>query len=406
MSVVKTRILKVIGASVLAAGLFTSPLSASEKDPLHIVVSLTDQQLKVYRGLEKISQSNISSGKKGHATPTGIFTILHKNRRHFSNIYNNAPMPFMQRLTWSGIALHASNSVPNYPASHGCIRLPHKFAKQLFGMKTNGAHVIIEQEPQVPEVISHKTLFEPTKTWEPLKKYDAWVNAHIEDKNFGLILSAPDKPVRVLITRRTEKEDLFNVQRLLKELDYGIDDVDGLMGPNTWQAIVKFQQENGLDETGKIDIQLLTKLYEQAGEIIPPNARIMVRQNQKPIYEGDANILNPELPLGSHLISTTGFDEKTYETDWMVMSLQDRVQRKLNLRNGKKVIQSTARNPVLRTLDRIELSENTREVISRLLTPGSSLAISDNGISIETGEKGTDFIVLTKPKPLNLASNS
>jgi len=405
MSVVKNRVLKIISASLLSAGLLTSPVFASEKDPLHIVISLADQQLKVYRGLEKIAQSNISSGKKGHRTPTGIFSILHKNRKHFSNIYNNAPMPFMQRLTWSGIALHASNSVPAHPASHGCIRMPHKFAKQLFGMNTNGAHVIIEDQPQLPQIISHANLINPTKTWNTSKAYDVWVNAHINDQNFGLIVSDAEKPVRVLVTRRTEKEDLLDVQRLLQELDYGIESVDGYMGPNTWQAIVKFQKENGLEETGKIDTQLLKKLFAAAGEKLPANARILVRQNQKPLYEGEVEILTPELPLGSHLISTTGFDEKTYNTNWMVMSLEDRVQRKLNLRNGKKVVQSTARSPLLRSLDRIKMSENTRKVIARLLTPGSSISISDNGISIETSEKGTDFIVLTKPKPLNLASN-
>ncbi len=405
MSLVKTHSRKVFSATFLSASILAMPALSADKDPLHIVVSLADQQLKVYRGLEKIAQSNISSGKEGHATPTGIFTILHKNRKHFSNIYDNAPMPFMQRLTWSGIALHASNSVPNYPASHGCIRMPHDFAKKLFGMKTNGMHVIIEKEPQAPELLRHTNLFKPTKTWKVSKKYDTWVNKHIDDNNFGLIVSDPNRPVRILITRRTEKEDLLEVQRLLQDLNYDIEKVDGLMGPNTWKAIVKFQKVNGLKETGKIDTAMLTALYERADERMPANARILVRQNQKPLYEGAANILNPELPLGSHLISTTGFDEKTYETGWMVMSLQDRVQRRLNLASGKQVIQSTARHPVLRTLDRIKLNDITRDVISRLLTPGSSFAISDNGISIETNDKGTDFIVLTKPKPLNLASN-
>ncbi|MDH3582109.1 MAG: L,D-transpeptidase family protein, partial [Hyphomicrobiales bacterium] len=96
----------------------------TQKDPVQIIVSLPDQKATVYQGDKVLVTSRVSSGKKGHTTPSGVFSILQKNRFHRSNIYSRAPMPFMQRLTWSGIALHASNSVPNYPASHGCVRLP------------------------------------------------------------------------------------------------------------------------------------------------------------------------------------------------------------------------------------------------------------------------------------------
>ena len=134
---------------------------AGEKDPLQIVVSLSEQILRVYQGTKEITSSNISSGKKGYSTPTGIFSVLQKSRHHRSNIYSNAPMPYMQRLTWSGIALHASNNVPRHPASHGCVRLPHSFARQLFKMKTNGMHVVIEDGPSMPQSIEHSLLFQP-----------------------------------------------------------------------------------------------------------------------------------------------------------------------------------------------------------------------------------------------------
>ena len=88
------------------------------------------------RGLNHFA---FSSGKSGYSTPSGVFSILSKNRYHYSNIYRGAPMPYMQRLTWSGIAFHGSNSVPkDRPASHGCIRLPHSFASQLFKFTEKG----------------------------------------------------------------------------------------------------------------------------------------------------------------------------------------------------------------------------------------------------------------------------
>ena len=101
--------------------------------PTVIVVSQPEQRLHVYRGGQRVGVSTVSSGKPGKETPTGVFPILQKKRMHRSNLYNDAPMPYMQRLTWDGIALHAGHN-PGYPASHGCIRLPKAFAAQLFDL--------------------------------------------------------------------------------------------------------------------------------------------------------------------------------------------------------------------------------------------------------------------------------
>ena len=105
--------------------------------PVVLVVSLDEQRAYVYRNGIAIGVSTISSGKAGKDTPTGVFTILQKNKDHRSNLYNNAPMPYMQRLTWDGIALHGG-ALPGYPASHGCVRLPLEFARQLFAETRNG----------------------------------------------------------------------------------------------------------------------------------------------------------------------------------------------------------------------------------------------------------------------------
>ena len=113
--------------------------------PITMVISIPQQLLYLYRGGNLIAVSTVSTGKPGKDTPTGEFTILQKNKHHRSNIYSNAPMPFMQRLTWDGIALHAGQ-LPGYPASHGCIRLPMAFARQLFALTDLGVQVSVIDE--------------------------------------------------------------------------------------------------------------------------------------------------------------------------------------------------------------------------------------------------------------------
>ena len=119
--------------------------------PVTMIVSLKTQRAYVYRNGVPIGVTTVSSGKPGYATPTGVFTILQKHVDHHSNIYNGAPMPYMQRLTWDGIALHAG-ALPGYPASHGCVRLPLAFAKLLYGVTQLGLTVVITDEGLVPEV--------------------------------------------------------------------------------------------------------------------------------------------------------------------------------------------------------------------------------------------------------------
>jgi hypothetical protein len=123
-----------------------TPREALEKGVL-VVVSLQSQRMFVFRDGELWDSSNVSTGKPGHETPEGVFPILQKKVAHRSNLYDDAPMPYMQRLTWSGVALHAGR-VPGYPASHGCIRLPKAFAKKLYAItRFNSTIVIVAGEP-------------------------------------------------------------------------------------------------------------------------------------------------------------------------------------------------------------------------------------------------------------------
>jgi hypothetical protein len=138
-----------------------------EADPRHrqwramtLVVSLSNQKVDIYRGTTLITSSAVSTGMPGYATKAGVFSILEKQRHHHSNIYSGAPMPWMNRITWSGTALHAG-VVPGYPASHGCIRLPFSFAPKLFQITTKGDNVIVSRDRLAPQLIEHPNLFQP-----------------------------------------------------------------------------------------------------------------------------------------------------------------------------------------------------------------------------------------------------
>ena len=124
------------------------------------VVSLADQRVTIYDANGKILRAPVSTGQTGYETPAGIYSVIQKEAEHYSNLYDDASMPFMQRITWSGIALHAG-ALPGYPASHGCIRMPHAFAERLFDLTKMGMRVVIVRNDMSPVEISHPALFKP-----------------------------------------------------------------------------------------------------------------------------------------------------------------------------------------------------------------------------------------------------
>jgi len=135
------------------------------KGPLIIAISIDRQTLKIYDANGFFAETPVSTGMRGHSTPLGVFSVIQKQKWHRSNIYSGAPMPYMQRITWSGIAMHAG-VLPGYPASHGCIRMPMSFAVKMFGWTRMGARVIITPGEVTPADISHPMLMthrpEPT----------------------------------------------------------------------------------------------------------------------------------------------------------------------------------------------------------------------------------------------------
>lgn len=137
------------GRAKLAPGQYEWHPQRSARGPVLMVVSIDDQMAYVYRNGVEIARSTVSTGRPGKETPTGVFTVLQRKVEHESNIYKGAQMPYMQRLTWTGIAMHAGD-LPGYPASGGCVRLPYEFSEKVYGVMHNGATVAITRKGTVP----------------------------------------------------------------------------------------------------------------------------------------------------------------------------------------------------------------------------------------------------------------
>ena len=363
--------------------------ASTENDPLRLVISRDEQRVDVYRGSELIASSPVSTGKRGYETPLGVYSILGKRKVHYSNRYGNAPMPFMQRITWSGIALHAGR-VPGYPASHGCIRLPRDFAIKLFRMTRIGADVIVTSTPTRPQSLSHDFLFQPAAptavlaTSAPMSaaSRDAAgrpAAAALADLEYVVArMPAHERrstaPVRILVTWRTGRQKTMDIQRMLRQLGHDPGAIDGLFGKATARAIKSFQSAVGMPATGVISDELVSALYRAVGrpEI---KGHIYVRQNRRELFDAPIAIADPQTPLGTHVYSVDRFDARADHASWSVMTLKG----------------DTAAS-ALAALDRLSLPDHIRRRISELLTPGSSLIVSDAGLGRETG-KGTDFIV-------------
>jgi hypothetical protein len=194
----------------LKPGEFTWDPARSPDGPVAVIVSIPDQRVHVYRNGIRIAVSTCSTGKPGHATPTGVFTILEKDKNHHSSTYDNAPMPNMNRLTWQGIALHAGN-LPGYPASHGCVRLPLEFSKRLFAITHVGTPVILAGAHDDPAQLVHPGLVLSDVARDVLEKKVAELGAKQHPKDW------PDTPpgtkrqtfASVVVTRADRRVRLF-----------------------------------------------------------------------------------------------------------------------------------------------------------------------------------------------------
>jgi lipoprotein-anchoring transpeptidase ErfK/SrfK len=141
--------------------------SGKPQGPLIIAISIDKQNLRVYDANGFYAQTPVSTGMRGHSTPMGVFSVIQKHKFHHSNIYSGAPMPYMQRITWSGVAMHAG-VLPGYPASHGCIRMPMAFAVKMWGWTRMGARVVVTPGEMTPASFSHPLLVAQKAVAQPI----------------------------------------------------------------------------------------------------------------------------------------------------------------------------------------------------------------------------------------------
>ena len=192
-------------AQRLADAGFTWMPQLSPSGPLVIVISLPAQHAYVYRNGVRIAESNVSTGRAGFETPPGVYSILQKAREHFSNRYDNAPMPFMQRLSWDGVALHAGQ-VPGYPASHGCIRLPYAFAEKLFRLTSQGVTVVVADERVGGPAVAYPGFFAPVESLSgaprvldgPARQGFSWTPERATNGPLTIVLSTHDREIVVM----------------------------------------------------------------------------------------------------------------------------------------------------------------------------------------------------------------
>jgi len=382
---------------------------------LQIFVSKDTQSLVVYEGDQVVASTNVSTGKRGHTTPSGIFSIIEKKKMHFSNLYDDAPMPYMQRITWSGVALHEGSHVPDYPASHGCVRMPRKFAKMLFPMTKRGYHVIVSDRELAPRRITTADLFMPRfakpeaellsdAELRPAVPGDAPVEVASNDalpKNGALAVAALPKSepaIKMLITRASERQKIAGGQALLARLGYYDGPFDGSIGTKTRDAVKAYQEVHGQKPTGLMDRAFYVSIHKVMNRK-PLTGWLSVRRNFKPVFDVAVDIAAPEVALGTHFFTAIRVNPAQNKADWFAVSIDNHIGEKAMKRLGITVAaDATAPNAAEDAFKRVTIPSETRAKIEAMLGNGSSLTITDTGTESETGQ-GTAFITITRPLP-------
>lgn len=402
-----------LGACLLSISVFAQTAFADDARSLQVVVSKSEQTLSLYEDGALIATSPVSTGKTGHETPSGIFSILDKRKYHESNIYSAAPMPFMQRLTWSGIALHEGH-VPNYPASHGCIRLPAKFAKTLYGQTGRGVHVIISDAAVSLRRVDHPALLQPKDTSQDglmlsdvelrpasfdasLKLVEVAVNETTSSVKPKPVAEKNRSPLRILITRRGDREKIMDVQHLLTSIGFDAGAADGYIGQMTISAVNGFKRWKEMKTTGPLlTDDFIDALYASTGADAPPNGQIMVRRDFKPLFEAPIHIKDPHVALGTHFFEVIDIDHDSGTAQWNGLTLDNHLPAAARRRLGIETAEAPGGSDQLRAvLDRIEIPQTIRDRLEAELATGSSITVADLSHGLETGQ-GTDFITLTR----------
>ena len=409
-------------------------------EPIMAIVSLRDQRITLYDATGWILRAPVSSGQKGRETPAGIFSVIQKEAEHYSNLYDDAFMPHMQRITWSGIALHGG-PLPGFPASHGCIRLPYDFAARLFELTRLGIRVIVAPTDVAPIEIAHPALFMPKPG------ADALAAARTAEAEDAARKAAQARQAAVTASRESGRAMMAvrAAENLKLRAEAQLAAAETALG----SAISPKQKERATDARAKaaakieeLEAQLAaasaelqpkldavapareaavsaeatrvvaTEAAREAARALQPvsvfisrkTQRVYVRRAFQPILETSVTILEPERPIGTHVF--TAMEQTNGDTGmrWSVVSLDggrphgNVVEPHAGTSEGPEV-EPIAKEPsdAKTALDRIVIPQDVRR-IAEMASARSSLIISDEELSSETG-KGTDFVVLLSGEP-------
>jgi lipoprotein-anchoring transpeptidase ErfK/SrfK len=347
--------------------------------PLIIAISIGSQHVTVYDNGSPVATAPVSTGMQGRPTPMGVFSVIQKEIFHRSNLYSNAPMPYMQRITWSGVALHAG-VLPGYPASHGCIRLPPAFAIRLWGMTRVGARVVVTRNDVTPFEINHPRLAALALPPADVAAQPTVVAA-LHDGDRGATASS------LPIERLAGDDRPVELRPAL--------DVQGPFGPEEPVPLPQARPADAAMRAGAISLFVSRK-----------EGKLFVRKGFEPIFDVPVTIARRDVPLGTHVFTAGRRPDGADGLRWLAVSILDRpvaqqpepVKGKPRTTREEKPAEPSAealRRAATEALDRIELPQEALDRIIRLVTPGASLVIADQGLGEETG-KETDFIVLTR----------
>ena len=414
----------------------------STGEPLMAVVSLRDQRVTVYDAKGWILRAPVSSGTKGRETPAGIFSVIQKVEDHYSNLYDDAYMPHMQRITWSGIALHGG-VLPGRPASHGCIRLPFDFAGRLFDATAMGMRVIVAPTDVAPVEFSHPVPFRPkpgaggmaaartTEAQEATRKAAearlaagtalrevtqarASVRAAENQKRRAeaQLAAAETRLGSGTSAEAKEHAEDAKAQAVAKIAELQVQwDVAKAGLQQRLDAVTSAREAAAAAEAARV--AAAEAVREIARELQPVSVlisrktqRLYVRQAFKPILESPVTIADPDRPIGTHVLTAIERANDDAKVRWSVVSLEGGRSPNAAVEPRDRARGSSGRGvePVptdpdsaKAALDRIAIPQDVLDRIGNI-TPRSSLIVTDEAVSSETG-KGTEFVVLLSGEP-------
>lgn len=276
-------------ADQLKPGQWVWAANVAPAGPILVYVDLSRQLATVYRNGVRIGVSTVSSGKEGYATPTGVFTILQKDATHHSNKYNNAAMPYQERLTWDGIALHAGG-LPGYPESHGCVHLPLEFAKELFAITNLGVTVVVEGNAQDHIRTTDASLLAPIDTkGQPVAPRSLdnepyrWTPQLAPAGPLSIIISKSDQTIVVL-------RDGVEIGRSVAQInddDPGSHVISVTTGPDgkphfVYVGLPGHEEDKGreVDEATLNRVRVPKAFYDAVRPLVRPGATILVTQSR------------------------------------------------------------------------------------------------------------------------------